>query len=59
MKWTMRYYLGQFLKQEEELWKLVDLLSDTKMLVFLCEDLTTKGYANEAKAVAIFKNIED
>lgn len=55
----MRYYLGQFLKQEEELWKLVDLLSDTKMLVFLCEDLTTKGYANEAKAVAIFKNIED
>ena len=56
MKRTMRYYFGLYTRGEEKLWKVVDLLSETKMLPFLCEDLESKGKAIEAKCISISKN---
>jgi len=55
----MRYYLGLYTRGEESLWKIVDLLSDTKMLPFLCEDLESKGKKVEALAIMTSKNIID
>ena len=49
----MRYYFGLYMWGEEKLWKVVDLLSQTWMVAYLCEDLESKGKGALAKSIAI------
>jgi len=52
-KKSMRYYFGLYMWGEEKLWKVVDLLSQTWMVAYLCEDLESKGKGALAKSIAI------